>query len=178
MSITHETWLRCKMDYIAGRGSFRLLAGRYGIGTSSVEKRARNEGWTRLRGEYETAQLAKMIPAPPPTLPPVPMAPDGTVSDEWLAKRVEIHYRRNTELLDKARTLLDAKLTASEKPTTDELGKMTTALSGIVSAEIALLGFTRRTGKQRRQHYCPPEVKFVDCVEPTSTPPQTNEPPN
>jgi hypothetical protein len=69
------------------------------------------------------------------------------------------------ELLDKTRALLDAKLTASEKPSVDELGKMTTALSGLVSAEIALLGLNRRKDKRRRQ-YCETQVS----IEPLSSP--------
>ncbi len=171
MSITHEIWLRCKTDYLTGTGSLRAVAARHGVAQSSIEKRARKEQWTRLRREFEKRQLEKLLPPAPPTLPPVPMAPDGAVSDEWLAKRVEIHYRKNTELLDKTRTLLDAKLTASEKPSADELGKMTTALSGIVSAEIALLGLTRRKTRSRRPYYANPIP-----VEPIPTPTNTNEP--
>jgi hypothetical protein len=171
MSITHEIWLRCKTDYITGKGSLREVAGRHGVAKSSIEKRARNEEWTRLRREFEAAQLAKLIPAAPPSLPPVPVAPDGVVSDSWLAQRVEIHYRQNAALLDKTRTLLDAKLTASEKPSADELGKMTTALSGIVSAEIALLGLNRKKGKSRRP---PPPVLYDDPPQPIPT----NEPTN
>ena len=156
MSIPRETWLRCKTDYITGRGSLREVAARHGVGKGSVEKRARSEEWTRLRRDFESAQLAKLIPLPPPTLPPVPVAPDGVVSDAWLGQRVEIHYRKNTELLDKTRALLDAKLTASEKPGADELGKLTSALSNLVSAEISLLGLNRRRTKQRRPVYVPP----------------------
>jgi hypothetical protein len=173
MSITHETWLRCKTDYLTGKGSLREVAGRHGIAKSSVEKKARNEEWTRLRREFETRQLEKVMPPAPPSLPPVPMAPDGAVSDEWLVKRVEIHYRKNTELLDKTRTLLDAKLTASEKPSADELGKMTTALSGIVSAEIALLGLNRKKGKSRRPY---PRPNYAEPMPVEPIPTSTNEP--
>jgi hypothetical protein len=175
MSITHETWLRCKTDYLTGTGSLRAVAARHGVAQSSIEKRARKEEWTRLRREFEKRQLEKLLPPASPTLPPVPMAPDGAVSDEWLVKRVEIHYRKNTELLDKTRTLLDAKLTASEKPSADELGKMTTALSGIVSAEIALLGLNRKKGKSRRPYPRPYYAEPMP-VEAIPTPTNTNEP--
>jgi hypothetical protein len=153
MSITHEKWLLCKTDYLTGNGSLREVAARHGIAKSSVEKKARNEEWTRLRCEFEKCQLEKLLPPALPSPPLAPVAPDGVVSDSWLAQRVEIHYRKNIELIDKTRTLLDAKLTASEKPSADELGKMTTALSGIISAEIALLGLNRRRDKRRRPAY-------------------------
>lgn len=156
MSINRETWIAAREDYIRGRGSLATVAARHGLKSGSVEKRARAEGWTGLRRDYDKRQLEKLLPPAPPVLPPVPIAPDGAVSDEWLTTRVEIHYRKNTELLDKTRTLLDAKLTASEKPSADELGKMTTALSGIVSAEIALLGLNRRHNRKPRRPQPPP----------------------
>jgi hypothetical protein len=160
MSITHEIWLRCKTDYITGKGSLREVAARHGIAKSSVEKKARNEDWTRLRREFEKFQLEKLLPPALPTPPLAPIAPGGSISDEWLNQRVEIHYRKNTELLDKTRALLDAKLTASEKPSADELGKLTSALSGLVSAEIALLGLNRRKDKRRR-----PSASLVETVQ-------------
>ena len=145
MSITHEIWLRCKTDYLTGKGSLREVAGRHGVAKSSVEKKARNEGWTQLRDEFEAAQLAKLIPPPPPTLPPVPVAPDGVVSSEWLAQRQELYYRENAALVDKARSWLAKKL-ADEKNDlgTDELAKLTSALGGIVDAESKLLGLNHR----------------------------------
>ena len=160
MSITHETWLRCKMDYITGKGSLREVAARHGVAKSSVEKRARQEEWTRLRREFEAAQLAKLLPPAPPTLPPVPVAPDGVVSDSWLAQRVEIYYQRNAELLDKARGLLAKKL-ADEKGDlrTDGLAKLTSALGGIVDAENKLLGLNhRQKGRPRRPFPPTPQV--------------------
>ena len=145
MSITHETWLRCKTDYITGKGSLREVAARHSVAQSSVEKKALNEEWTRLRREFEAVQLAKLIPTAPPTLPPVPVAPDGVVSDSWLAQRVEIYYQRNAELLDKARSLV-AKNLADEKNDlgTDELAKLTNALGALVDAENKLLGLNNR----------------------------------
>jgi len=162
MSITHETWLRCKTDYLTGKGSLREVAARHGVAKSSVEKKARIEGWTRLRREFEAAQLAKFIPPAPPTLPPVPVAPDGIVSSAWLAQRQEIYYQHNAELLDKARGLLAKKL-ADEKGDlgTDGLAKLTSALGGIVDAENKLLGLNyRQKGKPRRSY--PPAVSSVE----------------
>ena len=42
------------------------LAARHGLQKGSVEKHARKEEWTRLRRQYEAAQLAKLIPPPAP----------------------------------------------------------------------------------------------------------------
>ena len=145
MSIQRETWTQCREDYLRGRGSLAIVASRHGLKKASVEKCAKREGWTRLRCDFEAAQLAKLIPPPAASLPPVPVAPDGVVSDSWLAQRVEIYYQRNAELLDKARSLVAKKL-ADEKNDlgTDELAKLTNALGGIVDAENKLLGLNHR----------------------------------
>ncbi len=159
MSITHEIWLRCKTDYLTGTGSLRAVAARHGVAQSSIEKRARKEEWTRLRREFEKRQLEKLLPPAPPTLPPVPIAPDGVVSDRWLAQRQEIYYRENAALVDKARSLLAKKL-ADEKGDlgTDGLAKLTNALGGIVDAENKLLGLNhRQKGKPRRPQISPVE---------------------
>jgi hypothetical protein len=70
MYITHEIWLRCKTDYLTGKGSLCELAALHGIARSSVEKKARKEEWTRLRTEFEAAQIAKLMP---PALPSPPL---------------------------------------------------------------------------------------------------------
>jgi|ERR1035437_1484872 hypothetical protein len=153
MSITHEIWLRCKTDYVVGRGSLREVAARHGVGKSSLEKKALNEEWTRLRSEFESAQLAKLIPTAPPTLPPMPVAPDGIISDSWLAQRVEIYYQRNAELLDKARSLVAKKLADENNDlATDKLAKLTSALGGIVDAENKLLGLNHRQKDKRESN--------------------------
>jgi len=149
MSITHETWLRCKTDYITGKGSLTVVAGRHGVAKGSVEKKSLKEGWTGLRAEFEAAQLAKLIPPPPPTLPEAPIAPDGTVSEEWLRDRQGLYYRENAALVDKARLLLAKKLADEANDLgTDGLAKLTSALGGIVDAESKLLGLRERRGKK------------------------------
>ena len=167
MSINRETWTQCRADYIIGKGSLAAVAGRHGLKRGSVEKRAKREGWTRLRSEFEAAQLGKLIPKPAPTLA-TPVAPDGSVSDQWLQSRMGIYYRRNTELLDKARKLLETKLDDEKNLATDGLAKLTSALGGIVDAENKLLGLNhRQKGKPRRR----PNFAFTDVTsEPILTP--------
>jgi hypothetical protein len=131
-----------------------------------VEKRARKEEWTGLRAEFEAAQLAKLIPPPPPSLPPVPVAPDGAVSETWLMVRQHIHYQTNSELLDKVRQLIDAKLTTGADLDADELARLTSALAGIVAAEAQLLGLRNR-GKERRRSRQP---AIQSLPEPADTP--------
>ncbi|HEY5298630.1 MAG TPA: hypothetical protein VIK59_11985 [Verrucomicrobiae bacterium] len=166
MSITHEIWLRCKTDYLTGKGSLREVAARHGVAKSSVEKKARQEQWTRLRREFEKCQLEKLLPPMLPSPPLAPVASDGVVSDSWLAQRVEIYYQRNAELLDKARGLLSKKLADEKDLGTDGLAKLTSALGGIVDAENKLLGLNhRQKGKQRRPQQ--PSVEPLTPQEPT-----------
>jgi hypothetical protein len=156
------------------------VAGRHGVAKGSVEKKARKENWTELRAEFEAAQLAKLFPPPPPTLPEAPVAPDGVVSDRWLESRMDIYYRRNAELLDKARTLLAAKLAGEKELSADHLGKLTSALGGIVDAENKLLGLRdRRREKRRRPSWTPfaGVVGVTPAYAITPEPTPTNENP-
>jgi hypothetical protein len=150
MSINRETWIAVREDYIRGRGSLSTVARKHGLKRGSVEKRARKEDWTGLRREFEARQLEKIIPPMLPSLPPVPVAPGGVVSSMWLAERQELYYRENTALLDKARKLLDAKLSEQNGGSADSLAKLTSALSGIVTAESQLLGLRDRRRDKRR----------------------------
>lgn len=45
-------WLRIKNDYINGLGSYRKLAGQYGISVDAVKKRAAAEQWKKERTDY------------------------------------------------------------------------------------------------------------------------------
>lgn len=166
MSISRETWTQMREDYIRGRGSLRTLAKRHGLNLGSVEKRARKDKWTALRSEYEAAQLAKLIPTPPPVLPPVPVAPDGAVSDEWMQARMQIYYQRNAELLDKTRTLLEMKLGDATNLGMEGLAKLTAALGGIVDAENKLLGLNSRR-KEKRPYRQPVFLTPIPIDEPT-----------
>jgi hypothetical protein len=153
MSINRETWMVAREEYIRGRGSLATVAARHGLKRGSVEKRSRKEGWTRLRREFEAAQLAKLIPPPLLKLPPLPVALDGSVTDEWMRQRQSFYYRENAGLLDKVRRLLDARLTSGADLDEDGLARLTTALGGIVTAEALLLGLRDRRSKKSERAY-------------------------
>lgn len=160
MTITHEKWLRCKMDFICGKGSQREVAKLHGIGKSSVEKRAVIEGWSELRVEYEAAQIAKLFPSPPLSLPPVSVAPDGVVSSEWLAQRQELYFRENAALLDKARCLIEQKL-ANEINDPDSLTKLISALGEIADVENRLLGLNHPRKNKRNSEESKSDIPDV-----------------
>ena len=179
MTITHEIWLRCKTDYLTGKGSLAVVAARHGVAKGSIEKRALKEGWTELRSEFEAAQLAKLIPPPPPVPPPVPVAPDGNISSEWLAQRQSLYYRENAALLDKVRTLLIAKLAEEQELSADGLAKLTSVLGGIVDAENKLLGLRDRRGKKGSRNVPPmpgawpmPDSASVPTLAPVMSEPE------
>lgn len=164
MSITRETWTQCRADYITGKGSLAQMSAKHGLKRGSVEKCAKREGWKRLRDDFEASQLAKLIPAPLPSLPCAPVAPGGAVSEDWLRERQSLYYRDNTALVDKVRKLLDAKLTNGADLDADELARLTTALGGIVTAESQLLGL-----KDRRKHQPRRQAMIEPIARPTPT---------
>ncbi len=168
MSINRESWATCREDYIRGRGSLAAVSKKHGLKKATVEKCAKREGWTHLRHEFEAAQLAKLIPPPPRELPPVPVAPDGAVSDQWMQARMQIYYQRNAALLDKARSLLEVKLGDATNLSTEGLAKLASALGGIVTAESLLLGLNNRRKEKRR----PPPMLYLEPIpiEPTPIP--------
>lgn len=53
-------WRKIKAEYIAGQISQRDLAKKYGIGASTLMKRASKEGWTKKRAQVESKILAKV----------------------------------------------------------------------------------------------------------------------
>jgi len=52
-------WQAVKVAYVTGRMSYRALAGQYGISESTLEKRARKEGWAQERRKYGGKVVAK-----------------------------------------------------------------------------------------------------------------------
>lgn len=54
-------WKKIKAEYIAGGTSYRKLAEKYGVPRSNIERRAKAEKWTKLRGQAEGKAEAKII---------------------------------------------------------------------------------------------------------------------
>lgn len=53
-------WRKIKAEYISGQISQRDLAKKYGIGASTLMRRASKEGWTKKREQAERKTLAKI----------------------------------------------------------------------------------------------------------------------
>lgn len=54
-------WKKIKAEYIGGSVSYRRLAEKYGVSSSAVYRRMRNEKWTDLRRQTEGKATAKII---------------------------------------------------------------------------------------------------------------------
>lgn len=54
-------WKKIKAEYIAGGTSYRKLAEKHGVPRSNIERRAKAEKWTKLRGQAEGKAEAKII---------------------------------------------------------------------------------------------------------------------
>lgn len=54
-------WAKIKAEYIAGEGSYRSLAKKYGIGTSRLGEKAKEEKWVEERKKSQDAIVAKAI---------------------------------------------------------------------------------------------------------------------
>ena len=54
-------WNRIRKDYIAGKGSYRELAKKYGVSPQVLGRRAKAEDWVTLRGQAVDKGLTKTI---------------------------------------------------------------------------------------------------------------------
>jgi hypothetical protein len=68
-----------------------------------------------------------------------------------MQSRMEIYYRENAAMMDKARSLLAKKLADEKDLGMDGLAKLTSALGGIVDAENKLLGLNHRQKTKPRR---------------------------
>ena len=54
-------WNKIRKDYIAGKGSYRELAKKYGVSPQVLGRRAKAENWVALRGQTVDRGLTKTI---------------------------------------------------------------------------------------------------------------------
>ena len=85
-------WRRIKAEYIAGGTSYRKLAEKYNVPRTTLERKTKDEKWTKLRRQAEGKAEAKMIDA---------------ISDDAAEKAVNIIDVAD-KLLGKISELMDA----------------------------------------------------------------------
>lgn len=56
-------WKKIKKEYIAGGISYRKLAEKYGVSRTTLERKAKAEGWPELRRQAEGKTTAKVVEA-------------------------------------------------------------------------------------------------------------------
>ena len=56
-------WRKLKKEYIAGGISYRKLAEKYGVSRTTLERKAKDEGWPELRRQAEGKATAKAVEA-------------------------------------------------------------------------------------------------------------------
>lgn len=54
-------WNKIRKDYIAGKGSYRELAKKYGVPFRTLADRAKAEGWVALRGQVRDKTASKTV---------------------------------------------------------------------------------------------------------------------
>lgn len=54
-------WAKIKAEYIAGEGSYRSLAKKYGIGTSRLGEKAKEEKWVEERKKAQDSAVKKAV---------------------------------------------------------------------------------------------------------------------
>lgn len=54
-------WNKIRKDYIAGKGSYRELAKKYGVPFRTLADRAKAEGWVALRGQVRDKAVTKTV---------------------------------------------------------------------------------------------------------------------
>lgn len=84
-------WKRIKAEYIAGGTSYRKLCEKYGVSRTTLQRKAKDEGWLGLRSQADAKTETKIIDA---------------VSDDAAEKAVDI-INVADKLLDKISAMLD-----------------------------------------------------------------------
>ena len=163
--IPSETWRKVRDSYIRGEGRLRTVADQHGLRAGTVERRAAIEDWSRLRREFETGELSKLLPSPPAMPPLPPPIPDGAVSEEFLRNRMQAYYRDNSRQLDVVRAHL-AKALVGSNPEPEKLRSLTVTLNLLIEAEARLLGLRNRGRTPKKD----PDHRRLGFAEPLWNP--------
>lgn len=54
-------WRKVRMEYVKGNTTYKELAQKYGVGESTIRKRASNEGWREKRNKLDTKVEQKAL---------------------------------------------------------------------------------------------------------------------
>ena len=54
-------WTKIKAEYIAGGTSYRKLAGKYSVSLTTLQRKAKDEGWIDLRRQAEDKTTTKIV---------------------------------------------------------------------------------------------------------------------
>src|SRR3990172_3998116 len=99
MAIPLKTWQAVREDYIGGGGSLREMALRHSVSLATLEKRARREGWARLRSQRDEAlRTGGTVPSFPPAYAPPGQASEP-LSESWLEEKRRSHFLETQGLI-------------------------------------------------------------------------------
>lgn len=59
--LTAAQWRKIRIEYVKGNTTYKKLAGKYGVGESTIRKRASKEGWRKKRNEVDTKVEQKVL---------------------------------------------------------------------------------------------------------------------
>lgn len=95
---TLETRRKCRLDFVQGRGSYAVLARKYGVQFDTVKAWAKRENWMEMRTAFETGEIERLrvLPVAPPLPPPILTPQQGRI------QRVEKELERLETAMDKA----------------------------------------------------------------------------
>ena len=59
--LTAAQWRKIRIEYVKGNTTYKKLAEKYGVGESTIRKRASKEGWRKKRNEVDTQVEQKVL---------------------------------------------------------------------------------------------------------------------
>ena len=59
--LTTADWRKIRIEYVKGKTTYKALAEKYGVGESTIRKRASKEGWRKKRNNLDTKVEQKVL---------------------------------------------------------------------------------------------------------------------